>query len=648
MRLLFTIVIAALSLNAVGQIPNYVSTDGLVAWFTFNGNFNDISGNGNHGQNNGASFSTDRFGNDNSAGLFNGTSSYVSGVLSGLNSTSESSVSVWILSEGDAGGQPYDLFFQLGNYGQHTFAYAYNHSGQNVDLYSHCFNNPYSTLNINNAWHHLVIVDGSNSTSLYVDGALFQTWASGNGGECYRGSNAFLIGGGADSQFTTGKLDEVGFWDRVLTAEDVVNLFNASPPEPIVQGCTDNSASNYNPSAIIDDGSCLYIDCMDSTACNYNPDATEDDGSCDYSCCPGPGCCHEGTYWDDDTQQCYFNAEYCGWQPDSNSDGLIGIGDLLDLLSVFGDTDYDEDGVFDSVDDCLDLEACNYAANPTEPCGFIDALGECGGGCEADTDGDAICDDIDDCIGVVDECGVCNGPGATEIVIESITILYDSLYAEQIDEWWVFEIGADTVFNYTCAPYFGDCGDLVSHDGYDYSTVQIGDQCWFSENCRYLPEVSPLSASSTSDPYYYVYDYEGTDVTAAQATSNYETYGVLYNWPAVMIEGICPSGWHIPSDGEFTQLTDFLGGESVAGHAMKSTSGWNNNGNGSNSSGFTGLAGGYSYSGGFDYGGSQGLWWSASESGSFSWGRRLYSSNGNVQRGDDGRYYGFSARCVRD
>ena len=183
----------------------------------------------------------------------------------------------------------------------------------------------------------------------------------------------------------------------------------------------------------------------------------------------------------------------------------------------------------------------------------------------------------------------CDGPGPTEIVIESITILYDSLYAEQIDEWWVYEVGADTVFNYTCAH---SCGDDINHEGYDYSTVQIGDQCWFSENCRYLPEVSPSSEGSETEPYYYVNDYQGTDLAAAQSTENYAAYGVLYNWPAVMTEGICPSGWHIPTDEEFTQLTDFLGGASVAGLAIRSTSGWSSGCNGSNSSGFTGLPGG--------------------------------------------------------
>jgi uncharacterized protein (TIGR02145 family) len=200
---------------------------------------------------------------------------------------------------------------------------------------------------------------------------------------------------------------------------------------------------------------------------------------------------------------------------------------------------------------------------------------------------------------------------------------------------------------------FSVCGDDINHEGYDYSTVLIGDQCWFSENCRYLPVVSSSSASSgggssENSPYFYVYGYEGTDASAAMATENYDTYGVLYNWPAVMTEAICPSGWHIPSDGEFTQLTDFFGGANIAGEQMKSTSGWNNNGNGSNSSGFDGRPGGDRYSGGFSGSGYYGHWWSASESGSNSWIRILNYNYDYVVRNFNVRYFGFSARCVRD
>jgi uncharacterized protein (TIGR02145 family) len=197
-------------------------------------------------------------------------------------------------------------------------------------------------------------------------------------------------------------------------------------------------------------------------------------------------------------------------------------------------------------------------------------------------------------------------------------------------------------------PEFTACGDLINHEGYDYSTVQIGDQCWFSENCRYLPVVLPSSEGSETSPFYYVWGYEGTDLAEAKATTNYFTYGVLYNWPAVMSEGVCPSGWHIPSDGEFTELTDFLGGEEVAGGKMKDDVFWN----GSNSSGFTGLAGGNRRPNGnfndFNYG----FFWSSSfysgSSGSFGFIRSLNSYSTAVGRNAYNLSYGLSARCIKD
>ena len=212
------------------------------------------------------------------------------------------------------------------------------------------------------------------------------------------------------------------------------------------------------------------------------------------------------------------------------------------------------------------------------------------------------------------------------------------------------------------------CGDLISHDGYDYSTVQIGEQCWFSENCRYLPSVSPSEFNSGSEtvPYYYVYDYEGTDVAAAQATSNYETYGVLYNWPAVMAEGICPSGWHIPSDGEWQTMEISLGMTeaeaasegprgSPVGNYLKSSTGWDStktwSGNGSDSVGFTGLPAGFASTGGFTYTEIIAVWWSATEvdSGQESyWKRILWDSSDAVVREGNWGGDGFSARCVRD
>ena len=117
-----------------------------------------------------------------------------------------------------------------------------------------------------------------------------------------------------------------------------------------------------------------------------------------------------------------------------------------------------------------------------------------------------------------------------------------------------------------------------------------------------------------------------------------------------MTAGICPSGWHIPSDGEFTELTDFLGGEGVAGGKMKEAGydHWNSPNTGAtNSSGWTGLPGGYR-SGGFSDVESLGGWWSASESGSDSWRLGMYHNLDAVNRTYDTRSFGFSVRCIKD
>jgi uncharacterized protein (TIGR02145 family) len=206
---------------------------------------------------------------------------------------------------------------------------------------------------------------------------------------------------------------------------------------------------------------------------------------------------------------------------------------------------------------------------------------------------------------------------------------------------------------------FQDCGDLISHEGYDYSTVLIGDQCWFSENCRYLPVVSPSSEESETESYYYVYGYEGTDVATAQATENYATYGVLYNWPAVMTEGICPTGWHMPSDEEWQILEISLGmSESNAmelgfrgtdeGAQMKSISGWFNNGNGTNTSGFNSKPGGLLPGIGFYGLELHGFWWTSTVTENNYLARQLVFGDDTISRQYEDPIVGFSARCVKD
>ena len=132
---------------------------------------------------------------------------------------------------------------------------------------------------------------------------------------------------------------------------------------------------------------------------------------------------------------------------------------------------------------------------------------------------------------------------------------------------------------------------------------------------------------------------------------NGEVYGKLYNWHAVKNpKGLAPSGYHIPSDLEWSLLTEYLGGEEIAGFKMKSTSGWANDGNGNNSSGFNGLPGGFcNDNGDFRSITEDGYWWSSSENyAGKAWYRNLHYSNTKVSRNAIYLYNGFSVRCLSD
>ena len=215
------------------------------------------------------------------------------------------------------------------------------------------------------------------------------------------------------------------------------------------------------------------------------------------------------------------------------------------------------------------------------------------------------------------------------------------------------------------------CGSATNltdtRDSKTYGIVEIGNQCWMSENLAYLPSVVGPGTGNGTNPYYYVYGYNGTDVTTAKSGGNYSTYGVLYNWPAIMdgagssstnpsgVQGVCPTGWHLPSDEEWKELEMQLGMSPVDADAtgwrgtnegdQLKTSSWG----GTNSSGFTALPGGYRNANGSFYGeGSGDHWWSATESGAGAWRRSLYSSRSDVYRDTRDKGFGFSVRCIRN
>jgi uncharacterized protein (TIGR02145 family) len=194
-------------------------------------------------------------------------------------------------------------------------------------------------------------------------------------------------------------------------------------------------------------------------------------------------------------------------------------------------------------------------------------------------------------------------------------------------------------------------GDIDSNT---YKTITIGKQEWMAKNLDVsvfrngdpIPEVKSddewRKAGEEGKPAWCYYE---------NKIENGNKYGKLYNWFAINDpRGLAPAGWHISSDAEWRNTTDFLGGEDAAGTKMKSSSGWTDDGDGTNESGFTGLpAGCRDLNGIFSGKGIIGFWWSSAEyDKTHAWYRCIDISPYYVYRTNYYKQNGLSVRCIRD
>ena len=194
-----------------------------------------------------------------------------------------------------------------------------------------------------------------------------------------------------------------------------------------------------------------------------------------------------------------------------------------------------------------------------------------------------------------------------------------------------------------------------------FKSVKIGTQIWMTENLNVDRYRNGDTIPQVKDPV----EWENLN-TGASYDNGYDPekegkmYGKLYNWYAINDpRGLAPVGWHVPTDTEWTTLTDELGGENIAGNKMKNNSGWNypnKSSNGTNESGFAGLPCGIcnldmdSVWSNFNY---RGYWWSSTECQygyqyTVVWNRSLQYENGNIYRGQSYKQDGLSVRCLRD
>jgi uncharacterized protein (TIGR02145 family) len=196
-------------------------------------------------------------------------------------------------------------------------------------------------------------------------------------------------------------------------------------------------------------------------------------------------------------------------------------------------------------------------------------------------------------------------------------------------------------------------------------TITIGTQVWSTQNLNVstFRNGDPIPQAKSDEDWKKAGDnkqpawcyYENRSIQNDPV--NGEKYGKLYNWYAVNDpRGLAPKGWHIPTDDEWTKLTNFLGGEDIAGKKMKSTSGWKvnfngNSGNGTNESGFNGLPGGFRN---HKYGESllisiEGTWWSSSEyDADTAWYRYILNNYMGCSRYHNFKTFGLAVRCVKD
>ena len=230
-------------------------------------------------------------------------------------------------------------------------------------------------------------------------------------------------------------------------------------------------------------------------------------------------------------------------------------------------------------------------------------------------------------------------PGTTYYVRAYATNSYGTAY------------GNEVIFTTTVS--VPTCGNMTDIDGNVYNAVTIGTQCWTQTNLNVSKYRNGDVIPQVTDPIQWANLTTGAWCYYENNTANGPVYGKLYNWYAVNDpRELTPNGWHVPSEAEWTILTDYLGGVTVAGGKMKSITGWQAPNTGAdNSSGFTGLSGGQRSPNPstFTDVGDYGFWWSYTEEGTnTAWDRYLSYNNAGAPIDWGTKVYGMSVRCIKD
>ena len=737
MRHLLLSSLLALGLTVSAQIPDYVPTDGLIAWYPMNGNALDESGNGYHCDSFGAVLTADRHGASSSAFYFDGEGSHLRGASLPF---SDLSISLWF--KHDSGGYTYTydpnstppIGAQLVGQGtahnpcswaDFAIGFADAPTG-NDDLLAWEKSNAGGCsvqqssadwLLETDTWIHLIAISQGTQVDFFIDGdwvnsvefdepfnftgSVFSIGAryveNCSGGEpCSGPGNAW-----------SGAIDDVAVWNRALTPQEISSLYNGVGP---ITGCTDELACNYNPEANVNDGTCVHqslVEDISIKACDsYEWEGLTLTESGVYSV-SNLASIESVTYGGQFQNSHYFvttdvmewlegadmaeslGGELCilnseeelsfvvntlsqHFTPGSQTNGVqegAWVG-LYNQQWINGETGitlpcvhFDGDGPFGM----LNLNDSTYQGGSGDPC-FSD---------EQETWHNvvalievpvyALCEQLSELDLTILSCedvqAFC-GPGtlwdeSTRLCVVANVSDTDFDGCVGINDFLIHLSN----FGSGCGPELTwSCGDQLEYQGYDYETVQIGEQCWFAENLR-------AENYRNGDAIQLVVDdidwdnIDGDAVRSSPAPNAHPNAGQLYTFfVASDGRGVCPNEWHVPSHEEWMVLELDLGLDAIElenwgqsrgdlGLKMKSCSEWN--GDCSMQSGFNAVyssvrPGNGPEDGGYSAEENSAFWSSTPDVG--AWYRSLtFNAIGiHAWYDGDGGNAGFSIRCIKD
>ena len=570
-KILFLIAVATLGLTAATMaqnLPIYVPANGLVGWWPFNGNANDESGNGNNGAINGAVLSIDRFGYSNQAFNFDGINDRIK-IPFNLSFTNDTgSISLWMYStQLPTVNDPQDCLFGKG-WGYPQLVYR-NNSKVYIQIAnsSSSFPSVGTQSNISsNTWTHVLAIYEGPSLKIYINGTLNNSQILSPMPNYYSFCNSeFWIGGfrhqnscmpNDSVQFFQGRIDDVGFWNRALTQQEITNLYNFQFPTQTslcLPSVTTNTPTSIGIDSVVIGGDIL----------NDGGSSIVLRGVC-YSTTPNPN------------------------MGNPRTEEGSGIGSFTSTLrNLSPSTTY---------------YARSYAKNSQ---------------------------------GVV-------------------------VYGNDVS----FSTG--TPIHGTRCPGTPSVTDI---DGNLYHTVQIGNQCWTQSNLKVSKYRNGDTIPTGLNNSLWASTTVGAYAICDNDPVNDGLYGKLYNHYAVMdTRGLCPTGWHVPTDGEWNRLVMYLDPNAdtvcvsctqswIAGGILKGAlyptfGGWNWYHYpviSSNLFGFSALPGGWKNNFGvFATQGNDGVWWSSTLSFMNPLVRTIGYNGDAIYKASFSNNYGNSVRCLKD